>query len=155
MTYWNARLMTSSTRPAVLTRASIRRMYLCTCTTTSHLIRCSMQQIQCEYKAPFTRHNYYPIEGEVRYNVNCLFSLTTRFVVKHASWRSSNQGRRRGWKDGRVHCVVNQYFATKFWGGPMLESQKLVGSWPVQPMRWLRLCIQCIHYSFLLAFAMH
>ena len=28
------------------------------------------------------------------------------------------QGRRRGWKDGRVHCVVNQYFATKFWGVP-------------------------------------
>ena len=55
-----------------------------------------------------------------------------------------SQGRRRGWKDGRVHCVVNQYFATKFWGGPMLESQKLVGSGPVQPVRWLRLCIQLL-----------
>ena len=52
----------------------------------------------------------------------------------------TQQGRRRGWKDGRVHCVVNQYFATKFWGDPMLESQKLVGSGPVQPVRWLRLC---------------
>ena len=43
------------------------------------------------------------------------------------------QGRRQGWKDGRVQVVVNQYFATKFWAGPMLQSQKLGGPDPCNP----------------------
>ena len=40
----------------------------------------------------------------------------------------------------RVLVVVNQYFATIFGAGPMLESQKMVGPGPMQPVRWLRLC---------------
>ena len=43
-----------------------------------------------------------------------------------SKWVTHVQGCRRGLKDGRVHVVVNQYFATKFLAGPMLESQKLV-----------------------------
>ena len=40
---------------------------------------------------------------------------------------------------GRIRVVVNEYFATQFWVGPMLDSQKLVGSGPVQPVQWQRL----------------
>ena len=39
-------------------------------------------------------------------------------------------------------CFFTTLFATQFWAGaagPMLDSQKLVGSGPVQRVRWLRL----------------
>ena len=42
------------------------------------------------------------------------------------------QGRRHGWKDGRVQVVVKLYFASQFWAGPLLDFQKLVGSGPVR-----------------------
>ena len=43
-------------------------------------------------------------------------------VLTADRWASLRQGRRRGWKNGRVQVVVNYYFATKYWAGSMLES---------------------------------
>ena len=33
------------------------------------------------------------------------------------------------------------YLLTQFWAGPIIDSQKLVGSGPVQPVRWLYITI--------------
>ena len=41
---------------------------------------------------------------------------------------------------GSMQVVLNCYFATQVWAVQMLDSQKLVGSGPVQPVWWLRLC---------------
>ena len=61
--------------------------------------------------------------------------------VKSLGLKSADalEGRGAAVVEKMVGSMLNQYFATKFWAGPMLESQKLVGSGPVQPVRWLHL----------------
>ena len=78
---------------------------------------------------------------EIDFFIPKIISSSITHTAAHVTIFSCNmkQGRRLGWKYGRVQIVVNQHFATKFWPGPMLNSQKLVVSGPVQPVRWLRL----------------
>ena len=69
--------------------------------------------------------------------------LMLKMLIYHSFVHWFMQGRRRGWKDGRVHYVVNQYFATKFWGSHVKIPK--VGRVRTRAtraaVRWLRLWI--------------